>query len=230
MQVDVIIPVFNGSARVPRAVRSVLDQSGTHGVTIWCIDDASTDVSATVLVGLARGDERVQVIRNESNVGVSTSRNTAIRAGAAELIAFLDQDDSWVSDKLERQLAVLEARPELGYVVGLQHMTLDDGATAPAWSRPEWLEGPQAGYLPGTLVVWRSVFDAVGPFDESMRAGGDDTDWFARARRLGVPHVMVENVVLTRYLHDSNLSSDTRSNDELLALVRRHVASTRGSE
>lgn len=224
MHVDVIIPVYNGASRVARAVGSVLEQTGDALLTVWCIDDASTDGSALVLADLARTDDRVRVLRNSSNMGVSTSRNRAMQAGSAGLIAFLDQDDTWVGDKLQRQLAVLSADSNLGYVVGLQQMTLDEGATLPSWSRSHWLDSPQAGYLPGTLVMRRTALERVGPFDESMRAGGDDTDWFARARRLKVPHVMLDEVVLIRYLHDANLSSSTRTSEELLALVRRHVS------
>ena len=165
----------------------------------------------------------LQVWRNPSNLGVSATRNRAIAETTQEFIAFLDQDDEWVSDKLKRQLAVFAARPDVGYAVGSQRFVVDEGSARPAWVRPHWLENDQQGYIPGALIVRRSVFDQIGVFDVEMRTGGDDTDWFARARRREVPFVHLDEVVLVRHVHDRNLSSDPGTSRELLNLVRRHL-------
>ncbi|MEQ1736475.1 MAG: hypothetical protein ABL886_08730, partial [Rhodoglobus sp.] len=113
---------------------------------------------------------------------------------------------------------------ERDFVVGRQNIVLDS-PNRPSWVRAEGLERPQPGYIPGALIARRAAFDTIGYFDETMRHGGDDTDWFARARRTDARCVMLEQTVLIRHAHENNLSSDAQSsNQELLALVRRHVA------
>ena len=227
MTVDVIIPVYNGSRFVARAVASVLDQRVP--VVVHCVDDGSSDDSVAVLESLAASDDRVTLHRSAVNAGVAAARNRAILAGTAPFVAFLDQDDEWMPGKLEVQLAALAARPGVGWVVGHQRMVLEAGAVRPAWCRPEWLDGPQMGFLPGTLLARREAFLAVGLFDETLLNGGDDTDWFARARRSGVAGELLDDVVLRRWVHERNGSSNPRTNDDLLALVRRHATERRTS-
>jgi glycosyltransferase involved in cell wall biosynthesis len=222
MTVDVVIPVFNGARFVSRAVASVLSQGVP--VVVHCVDDGSHDDSLAVLDSLAAADQRVRVYRSPANSGVAAARNRAIRAGAAQFLAFLDQDDEWMPAKLEIQLSALASRPDVGWVVGYQQMVLEPGASRPHWCREEWLDGPQMGYLPGTLLARRDAFLAVGLLDETLVNGGDDTDWFARARRTGVVGEVLDEVVLRRWVHGSNGSSNPRTNDDLLALVRRHAA------
>ena len=223
MEVDVVIPVHDGARFVRRALESIRSQDVPEPVTVYVVDDASTDGTPQLLRELAESDGSLRILTNDRNRGVSTSRNRGVAAGSGSIVAFLDQDDAWSPGKLAAQLAVFRERPEVGYVVGRQRIVVDEGATRPAWCRPEWLLAPQAGYLPSTLALRRSTFDLVGPFDESLWAGGDDTDWFARARRMAVPHVALDDAVITRFVHDANLSSDRRTSDELLKLVRRHL-------
>lgn len=227
MSVVVILPVYNGRATLRRAVDSVLAQTAEVEIAILAVDDGSTDGSVDVLVDLAREVPTLRVEVNPANIGVSATRNRAIGMTEQPLVAFLDQDDEWLPDKLERQLAVFAERPEVGYVVGRQRFQLDEGAVRPAWVRAEWFDAPQTGYLPSALVVRRSTFDAIGVFDATMRIGGDDTDWFARARRREVPFVHLEDPVVVRHVHGRNLSSDPGTDRELLTLVRRHVTEKR---
>jgi glycosyltransferase involved in cell wall biosynthesis len=232
VSVDVIIPVFDGERFIRRAVESALMQrlpaDPDLTITVRCIDDGSTDGSWRELERIAAGHPTIRISRNPHNLGVAATRNAGVRAGTSEFIAFLDQDDAWEPDKLARQLGVLRSRPDLGYVVGQQRIVLEPGLTRPDWCRPEWLEKPQAGYIPSALLVRRATFLEVGALDETMSAGGDDTDWFARSRRLGVPHFMLDEVVFTRFVHDRNGSRKPQTDDDLLAAVRRHLGRREG--
>ena len=233
MRVDVILPVFEGERFVRRAVESALTQRLPADlgltVTVRCIDDGSTDGSWRVLGELADLYPEVCASRNSQNLGVAATRNAGVRAGTSEFIAFIDQDDAWVPDKLALQLSALRSRPELGYVVGHQRIVVEEGWERPEWCRLDWLEQPQAGFIPSALLVRRETFVDVGPLDESMRAGGDDMDWFARARRLGIPHVMLDEVVFTRFVHDRNSSRNPRTDGDLLTAVRRHLERQEGN-
>lgn len=224
MDVDVIIPVYRGERVVERAVRSVLDQR--ERVTAIVVDDASPDGSAALIRRLAEADARVRPVTLEHNGGVARARNVGIAAGSAPLVAFLDQDDVWPEGSLAARVAALAAAPEAGYVTGRQRIMLDQGAERPSWVRPDWLDEPQAGVIPGALLARRALFDRVGGFDESLRYGGDDSDWIARTRRAGITSLALDDVVLTRYVHGANRSAHPGTDADLLTVVRRHLGRT----
>lgn len=102
--VSVVIPTFNRSKLVTRAIRSVQEQTYSN-LEILVIDDASPDDTQEVVSGMS--DARIRYIRHETNRGGSGARNTGIRAATGEYIAFLDDDDEWEPTKTEEQLLML---------------------------------------------------------------------------------------------------------------------------
>ena len=101
--ISIIMPVYNGEDFLEEAVRSVQAQT----VPDWellIINDCSTDNSREIARQLAKQDERIILLNNEQNLGAAGSRNRGIDASRGELIAFLDCDDLWLTDKLEKQL------------------------------------------------------------------------------------------------------------------------------
>lgn len=89
----------------------MLSQSWTD-FELLIIDDCSRDATAEIAEGLAKRDERIILLKNARNVGVSASRNTGVAQARGEWIAFLDSDDLWREDKLERQLEFIRSCPE----------------------------------------------------------------------------------------------------------------------
>ena len=107
--VSVVIPCFNYGKFLGAAIDSVLAQ--THAAReIIIVDDGSTDASAEV----ARGYGAPVTLISRPNGGISAARNTGIREASAELLGFLDADDLWTSDKLERQVEALSRDPGAG--------------------------------------------------------------------------------------------------------------------
>ncbi|BAU48102.1 glycosyl transferase family 2 [Sulfurifustis variabilis] len=102
---SVVIPTFNRAGRVANALRSVLAQTYTN-LEILVVDDASTDRTADAVGSFA--DPRIRYLRHGSNRGGAAARNTGIRAAAGEVIAFLDDDDEWLPQKVEEQLRWLD--------------------------------------------------------------------------------------------------------------------------
>ena len=117
--VSAIIPVFNGAQYVAQAIESVLAQSYPR-IEVIAIDDGSTDESPEIL---ARYGTRICCIRQE-NHGVCAARNRGILAARGEYVAFLDQDDWWYPQKIERQLAA--ARDSGAGFVHTQTVYFDD--------------------------------------------------------------------------------------------------------
>lgn len=103
--VSVIIPTYRRADLVPQAIHSVLRQTfPTFEVIV--VDDASPDNTREVVESI--GDARVRYVRHEKNKGLPAVRNTGIREAAGRYIAFLDDDDEWREDKLEKQLKAIE--------------------------------------------------------------------------------------------------------------------------
>jgi glycosyltransferase involved in cell wall biosynthesis len=111
--ISVIMPVFNGSRYVQDALRSVTAQSWQHLEAI-VVDDGSTDDTERLVQDEADRDQRVRLLHHDrrANRGVSRSRRLALDHSRGRFIAFLDSDDVWRKDKLERQMQVLSDWPE----------------------------------------------------------------------------------------------------------------------
>jgi glycosyltransferase involved in cell wall biosynthesis len=109
MEVSVIVPSFNRRALTARAVRSILNQT-SGDLEVVVVDDGSREEE--VYAPEPAHADRVRVIRQQSNGGVSVARNTGIQAAAAPLVAFLDSDDYWLPDKLENQLRVFREQKD----------------------------------------------------------------------------------------------------------------------
>ena len=117
MTVAVLLPVYNAGKFLRECLDSILAQTFADFELIVC-DDASTDDSAAILAEYAARDPRVKVLRNEKNLGIARTRNRLLEAVSPECkyIAIMDSDDVCFPDRLERQLAFLEAHPEVGGV------------------------------------------------------------------------------------------------------------------
>ncbi|MGQ0620475.1 MAG: glycosyltransferase family 2 protein [Panacagrimonas sp.] len=103
--VTVIIATLNRAQLVPEAIKSVQAQTMSD-FEIIVVDDGSSDGTSDVVRAI--GDPRIRVLRHESRRGLSAGRNTGLREARGTWVGFLDDDDRWHPDKLERQLAVSE--------------------------------------------------------------------------------------------------------------------------
>ena len=101
--VDVVVPSYNRWEFLKRAIRSVQNQTFTAW-TLWVVDDGSTDETASRINQLFSSDSRIKLISSKANHGVSWARNKGIEQGVGEWVAFLDSDDEWLPEKLEKQI------------------------------------------------------------------------------------------------------------------------------
>ncbi len=124
--VSVIMPAYNAEKTVEQSVRSVLAQT-EKDFELIVVDDGSEDRTYEILSGLKSEDDRIYLLRNDPNVGVSVSRNRAIAAAKGEWIAFCDSDDLWREDKLAYQLAVAEKHPDAALLFTASGFVCNDG-------------------------------------------------------------------------------------------------------
>lgn len=169
--VSVIIPIKDREHVVERAIESI--QSQTTGVgEIIIVDDASDDASVRVVTDMARRDGRILVLRHAANRGAQGARNTGIAAATGAWIAFLDSDDVWLPDSLERRL---EVAAEDGVDVVHSEALMDTGIG----TLSPMLIPPMSGEVykelllrPGptfqSLLVRRELMERLGTLDESI--------------------------------------------------------------
>ena len=107
MSVSIITPAFNAERTIADTIKSVMAQSYKDWEMI-VIDDASLDGTADIVRDFADKDERIKLVTNTDNIGVAASRNKGVLMANTEWIAFLDADDMWTEDKLEKQMKLAE--------------------------------------------------------------------------------------------------------------------------
>jgi len=188
--VSVIIPLYNREDLIACAIDSVLAQTFTDFELI-VIDDGSTDDGPEIVKQY--DDQRIKIIFQQ-NAGPSSARNKGIDKAKGEWIAFLDSDDKWLEDKLQKQMELLERNPGLVWV-GCNYM-IDHSITKErrAFVNPEKIEkyltnncffkscfdaiNMGAGLTPGTMIVKRSVLQEVGSFQAGLNYGEEFDLWW----------------------------------------------------
>lgn len=106
-KISVIMPAYNAAQYIEKAIQSVIGQT----IKSWeliIVNDASTDNTSEIVRRMAAQDMRIVLHENKINLGVSETRNRGIGLAVGEYIAFLDSDDIWEHDKLQRQLEALQ--------------------------------------------------------------------------------------------------------------------------
>lgn len=135
-EVTVIMPAYNAARYMGKAIESVLAQTALCKVIV--INDASSDDTLAVAQCYAsRYPEQIKVIDNEHNMGVAASRNRAVGEATTEFIAFLDADDWWSADKVERQLRRIRETGADACYSGRELMTANGDPTGKVVHVPE---------------------------------------------------------------------------------------------
>jgi glycosyltransferase involved in cell wall biosynthesis len=202
--VTAAIPVRDGETYLAEAIESVLAQSRPCDQVV-VVDNGSTDGSAEVAADYGPAVEVVA----EPRPGIGAARNAAIAAAHGEFVAFLDADDLWHPDKIERQLTAFASRSELQLVFGhvCQFASPDlPVAVAAALRIPA---EPQPGLYIGAMLARRTAINTVGPWAEDVQVS-DGLAFLLRARELGLEQEMLDETVTLRRIHGANHSIHNR--------------------
>lgn len=143
-EISVIIPVYNIQQHLRECLDSVLGQSYPH-LQVICVDDGSTDESPAILAQYAQKDPRVQVIRQQ-NAGPGAARNTGLEAATGEYVIFLDSDDWFEPDFLEKMVDTAVREGADVAICRAVEFDTNSGRELPS----EWMMKKQ--YLPGKLA------------------------------------------------------------------------------
>jgi len=199
--VSVIISTFNAAQYLSEALGSLRQQT-YRAWEVIVIDDGSTDQTVEV----ATSFPEVKMIRLEKNLGPGNARNIGVQNSSGEILSFLDGDDIWTPEKLERQVGYLLEHPETGFVFAMQKFFFEPGAVVPSYIPGKLRNELHIAYGTGALAVWRSVFDHVGPFESRFSFVASDAEWFFRAQDMKVAHAVVPELCLLRRIHGTNVS------------------------
>jgi glycosyltransferase involved in cell wall biosynthesis len=200
LRVSVIIPSFNAERYVSEAIDSVLRQTYAP-FEVLVIDDGSTDGTPAVA---ATFGSAIRFDR-QPHKGLSATLNRGIQLAQGELIAFLDNDDVWVLDKLQKQMDVLLAQPKIDMVFGYSQYFASPDLDEAAARRLLIPDKPQAAYLKSAMLLRRQSLLMVGLFDTTLRMG-DFVDWYARAMDAGLKAHLLPDVVFYRRVHGHNMT------------------------
>jgi len=214
--VSIIMPAFNSAKYIRESVNSVIRQTFDNWELI-IVNDGSTDDTMNIADGYAASDLRIRLI-NQENKKLSAARNTGIANASGSWIAFLDADDLWVSDKLEKQLAIAETRPEVGVIFTDGFTFYDDSAktATPYGTIAGSLSAGtiykleyQGNYIPVlSVIVKKKHVDEVGTQDETLN-GCEDWDYWLRLAINGVSFYGMDDKLFYYRKHAANMSNDS---------------------
>ena len=210
--VTVVIPAYNTERYIGDAIDSVLAQNYPNSEII-VIDDGSTDATVDIVRGYG---DRVGLI-TQRNQGAAAARNAGLDAAQSEYVAFLDSDDCWLPGKLDTQIAYLEAHPDIGMIYARWQVwkpgpdgkfAMPDIAGHHNAESPPSVVPERSGWLYNrllftsllhtiTVIARRSLIDAVGRFDTTLKRG-QDYDYWLRASRVTEIHQLDSLVALYR--------------------------------
>jgi glycosyltransferase involved in cell wall biosynthesis len=230
-KVSIVMTLYNGREHIAEALESALAQT-YQDRDIVVIDDGSTDGSGEIVKQFAKRCGGAVRYEYQANAGAARATNRGVELSSGAYIAFLEHDDAWLPEKLERQVAVLDANPDIGAVnCDLRYFSrtsqpLAKIITGSCPSDPHcrlFLKG--FNFMLSALMVRRAVFEATGGFHKGFKAAGlQDVEWYPRLVDATTVHWIPEVLTFFRQ-HDPRVDSETELfNSELLldCLWRRY--------
>ena len=207
-EVSIITPVYNAEAFLTETIESVLDQT-YENFEYLLIDDCSTDGSASLVKDFADTDSRIKYIKLSENSGAAVARNTGLKNSQGRYIAFIDSDDKWYPEKLDKQLAFMKENKKAFTYTKYERITEEDGEVIGAPAFPARLD--YSGLLKNTAIACSTVVidrQVIGDFRMPLvRKGQDTATWLKILKKHDYAYLVDE--VLNQYrAREGSLSSD----------------------
>ena len=209
-KVSIIIPCYNSGLYVGAAIQSALAQTWPD-IEVIVVDDGSTD-DATLRVLNASASSRVRII-HQANAGPSAARNRAIQEAAGDYILPLDADDTLQPTYAEKAVAVLDARPKVG-VVYCKAMKF--GVVQGPWELPAYAltELVIDNVIFVSAMFRRSDWELVGGFDEGLRFGIEDYDFWVKLVHRGREVVQLDEYLFNYRVREGSRTALFEGNDD----------------
>ncbi len=235
-KVSVVIPTHNRPALAKRAIASVLSQSYRE-LEVIVVDDGMKERADAVAASF--GDARLRYVSHDKEKGGGAARNTGIAHARGDFIAFLDDDDEWMPEKLEMQMrAFAPTPPDIGFCYTAVRIAYDGGkevVTRVPEGVGNYFEFALRNFktfLSVTLVVKRNIFDEVGTFDPDFPSH-QEADLMVRIAQkfkgLGINKPLVRVSMSQQYEHIGSNLERRIAGRELMLKKYQDVFHTRPS-
>lgn len=224
--VSVLMGVYNETEHIRTAINSILSQSlGDFELII--VDDGSTDDTVEIIESY--DDDRIHLLCNETNVGLTVSLNRALKAASGRYVARQDADDISESDRFERQVKFLEEHDEIT-LVGTDATLIDaDGRTRDyrrVFCRPDFdslLE--KNDIIHGSVMIKRDVLADIGGYNEFFRYGQDYELWLRLAKQYKIANISAPLYRLR--IHNRSVYFSQKDESALYEILARDIATGR---
>ena len=206
-EVSVITPVYNAEKFLTETIKSVLNQT-YESFEYLLIDDCSTDNSTSIIKEFAKNDSRVKYIKLPENSGAAVARNKGLEKAKGRFIAFVDSDDKWYPEKLQKQLDFMALNHAPFTYTNYEHIS-EEGEILSSPKLPERLN--YSGLLKNTAIACSTVVidrKVIGDFRMPLvRKGQDTATWLKILRNHNYAYLVDE--VLNQYRgREGSLSSN----------------------
>ena len=220
--VSVIMPCYNMERFIARSVASVMGQTYADW-ELLVVDDASTDKTVEIVRPFCEQDDRVNLIANTRHAGIAESRNQALSIARGRYLAFLDADDIWHPDKLERQLAFMQDN-EAGFSYSAYELI--DEEDLPLQKTIATIgDLTYEGYLRNTIIGCSTVMvdkEKVGEIKvPNFRTSEDTATWLNLLRNGIVAQAIEETLVSYRIRRKSASSNKLKASHDLWKVYRK---------
>jgi glycosyltransferase involved in cell wall biosynthesis len=197
-KISTVICSLNGHERISRAIKSVLTQDFLNLELIVVDDGSQPPLRETVEVF---NDKRIKYLRLESNVGLHAARAFALEQTIGEYVALLDDDDWWFSEKLSRQLQLIDGVDEVGMVCSGAIDIYPDGTKMYRIPSSEVISYAQEiieeRTIASSILIRRSAYKEIGGFDPTLQRCGDWDCWIRLAKNYQIRSIKSPLVVTT---------------------------------
>lgn len=214
--ISIVIPVHNAEKFLEETIKSVMAQTYPDW-ELLLVDDCSKDASKTIASGYEALDKRIRLIALEENVGAAKARNVGIKESKGAYLAFLDADDIWVKEKLERELKFMKEKQAAFVFSGYEFADEQAVGTGKIVKVPETINYKQA--LKNTTIFTSTVLFDRSKIDKELLLMPDvkseDTATWWQILKTGIEaYGLNENLVLYRR------SANTLSSNKFEAIKR----------
>ena len=222
--ISVIVPVYNCERYLPQAIETILDQT-YEPIEIIVINDGSTDRSEEIA---KRFLPRIRYY-SHPNKGPGATRNKGAKLANGQFLAFLDSDDLWLPNKLERQMGLFSDHPDLDMVFGYVKQFHSPELAAELKNKTTFASEIMKGFLVGTLLINRKSFFRTGLFETNWKVG-EFIDWYLKAMERGLKSHMLPEIVMKRRIHADNMGIRERKHQtDYIRILKASLDRHRGN-
>lgn len=215
--ISVIIPAYNAGDTIRSCLESIINQTLKENIEIVVVNDGSTDNTVGIVEEIISSNNSSRLIRliSKENGGVSSARNLGLKRASGEYLAFLDADDFWYSDKLEKQMELFERYPKVKFI-GCNRRNYHYNYFGKKTQRifTISLYNMLFKWWPSTstVIMHREIIGKVGYFNENLN-GSEDADYWVRVLTndfmiLTLNEELVDMLYVKRTYGEKGLSSN----------------------